>query len=737
MTRTVKGNVWGRRTLRVVAPVLASLALIVGGRAAAQEAGALPGRRLDLERLVPASTLVYVDIADAAALRAGDGPRGLLDEFAPFGSQLWSAMAPQIDRAKGEFAERTGLSLDSALAMARGGVQLALLAPGPDRPRGIAVLGVDAEQERLARLTLARVSDKLAGHERGAVIIQAAHRGRWVHTVLRSEGEPLFAYVFLGESLALATHRDDLVELIDRALAPEGKPADDTLSALPAFAAVRDATVGDDRPVLRGFMNLAALIEQELLDDPGSDQSTAAALGLLQMRALGFALTAREKGYSARCQLYAPHQGGERRGVLGLLAQGPADLGLAKLAPRSAISFSAARLDLLQAFDQARDLVELDARGALDRELGYLERDYGLRLRDDLLATLGGDWFSTSFPSAAGGSSVTVFGVKLRDAQGLERALRGLAGLTGGGGFSSVTLAGRTYRYLSAPVGRLDDGASFPELLESLGSFYATGLTWTIEGDTLLFADMPHSLADYFEALEGGTFAESDGFKGIAESKASFVQTSDPRRTFGPAHEVLIRLAKLLEAPIRRAGVPADFNRLPRASQLLPHLGPTRSELTFDARGITFDLTSDGAFGSLDQTAVVAFGVGIVAAAAIPNLLEARMRANEAAAIATLRTLVVVQSLYRDVDKNGDGQANFAPTFEELARYDLIDAVLASGVRQGYRFELSATDSEFQVVATPVEPGRSGRRSFFVDDSGVIRFVKEGRPDAASPPIGG
>lgn len=119
--------------------------------------------------------------------------------------------------------------------------------------------------------------------------------------------------------------------------------------------------------------------------------------------------------------------------------------------------------------------------------------------------------------------------------------------------------------------------------------------------------------------------------------------------------------------------------------------------------------------------------VGIIAAIAIPNLLAARRAANEGSAIATLRTVSSAEATYQSIfQKFG--------TLEELASENLIDPALATGLKNGYRFSLEITKSEdnlegFDLVAVPETYQRSGRRSFFVDESGVIRGGdNQGRP---------
>ena len=109
----------------------------------------------------------------------------------------------------------------------------------------------------------------------------------------------------------------------------------------------------------------------------------------------------------------------------------------------------------------------------------------------------------------------------------------------------------------------------------------------------------------------------------------------------------------------------------------------------------------------------------LIAAIAIPNLLAARVAANEAAAMYTLRQISAAEGVYyRSFNK-------FA-TLEELGAQNFIDSKLAAGERSGYKFTLELTTDEtntdgFAVACVPITYGSSGRRSFFIDESFVIR----------------
>jgi hypothetical protein len=117
---------------------------------------------------------------------------------------------------------------------------------------------------------------------------------------------------------------------------------------------------------------------------------------------------------------------------------------------------------------------------------------------------------------------------------------------------------------------------------------------------------------------------------------------------------------------------------------------------------------------------------------------EGRLESNEAAAIGALRTLTTAQSLFREGDEDKNGVLDYASSLKILGKVGVIDRVLASGKKQGYVFKiLEASQFTWSATAEPATPGASGKRSFFVDESGVIRFSTSGAASSLSSPIGG
>ena len=138
----------------------------------------------------------------------------------------------------------------------------------------------------------------------------------------------------------------------------------------------------------------------------------------------------------------------------------------------------------------------------------------------------------------------------------------------------------------------------------------------------------------------------------------------------------------------------------------------------------------------------------IIAAIAIPNLLRARMVANEAAAVGSLRAVMTAAVTYSDTYGHGFPQnlSVLGPPSEGSASNaeaaGSVDAELAAGQKYGYNFTYQASSSrgdgvldKFRLNADPVAPGSTGMRHFFIDQSGVIRFQVDGPANEASPPL--
>ncbi len=88
-----------------------------------------------------------------------------------------------------------------------------------------------------------------------------------------------------------------------------------------------------------------------------------------------------------------------------------------------------------------------------------------------------------------------------------------------------------------------------------------------------------------------------------------------------------------------------------------------------------------------------------IIAVLIGLLIPAVQRVREAAAAAALREIQKAQAVYRAEDRDRDGVPNYAASLNELTAHGLIDPGLSAGVKQGYKFEMTADRSRLHWAA--------------------------------------
>jgi type IV pilus assembly protein PilA len=134
---------------------------------------------------------------------------------------------------------------------------------------------------------------------------------------------------------------------------------------------------------------------------------------------------------------------------------------------------------------------------------------------------------------------------------------------------------------------------------------------------------------------------------------------------------------------------------------------------------------------SLIELLIVVAIILIIASIAIPNLLRARMSANEASAVGAVRTVNSAQISYESSYPN----VGYAATLAALggtacappssASACLIDSQLASGTKSGYTFTLAGVTSTpaatYAIIASPTAPNQTGIRFFCSFADAVVR----------------
>jgi len=111
----------------------------------------------------------------------------------------------------------------------------------------------------------------------------------------------------------------------------------------------------------------------------------------------------------------------------------------------------------------------------------------------------------------------------------------------------------------------------------------------------------------------------------------------------------------------------------------------------------------------------------------VPNMLRSNVTANEASAIANLRSVYTALQMYYV------GNVREYPL--QLSNLsDYISPALASGSKSGYLFVYSRdSEDEFHINSNPRTPGRTGVRYFYMDETNVIKYNSSGEASESDP----
>ena len=133
---------------------------------------------------------------------------------------------------------------------------------------------------------------------------------------------------------------------------------------------------------------------------------------------------------------------------------------------------------------------------------------------------------------------------------------------------------------------------------------------------------------------------------------------------------------------------------------------------------------------SMIELLIVIAVIGIIASLVVPNLVKSKTVASEGTALSAVRSVVTAQITYSA--KAGSG--SFAADLTELESAGLVDSVLGSGTLEAYSLSLSGNSSGFEVNARPLNYGNTGTRSFYSDESAVIRYTTANAAATSSSP---
>ena len=139
---------------------------------------------------------------------------------------------------------------------------------------------------------------------------------------------------------------------------------------------------------------------------------------------------------------------------------------------------------------------------------------------------------------------------------------------------------------------------------------------------------------------------------------------------------------------------------------------------------------------SLIELLIVIAIILIIITIAVPKYNQTQMYMRETAAVKAIQTIHQMEVQYQSQ------YGRYAASLAELgppqsgnpspASADLIGRDLSEGEKQGYKFTVTGTNGGYVVQAQPMTYGSSGRKSFYSDQTMVIRENDGPEPATAS-----
>lgn len=153
------------------------------------------------------------------------------------------------------------------------------------------------------------------------------------------------------------------------------------------------------------------------------------------------------------------------------------------------------------------------------------------------------------------------------------------------------------------------------------------------------------------------------------------------------------------------------------------------ARLSLVPQPITYALSNEG-FGPLHEVHIPKNLVLLAAAGISGEVNPSPVVQNERMALVVAFMIANAEQQY----KSAKGNSNYA-TLEQLIAADMVSKELIE--KSHYKFEVTVIGDKFEVTAVPLEYGKSGTMSYFIDQTNVLRGGDHsGAPATASdPPI--
>lgn len=120
---------------------------------------------------------------------------------------------------------------------------------------------------------------------------------------------------------------------------------------------------------------------------------------------------------------------------------------------------------------------------------------------------------------------------------------------------------------------------------------------------------------------------------------------------------------------------------------------------------------------TLVEIMIVVAIIALLAAIAIPNLLRAKISANDALAQGTLRTVSTAAETYGTAN-NGDYPADMSSLTGATPPY--LQEYICDTTTSGYGYTCTMSATAYTIVATPGTVGTSGTTTYIMTTGGVL-----------------
>jgi hypothetical protein len=394
----------------------------------------------------------------------------------------------------------------------------------------------------------------------------------------------------------------------------------------------------------------------------------------------------------------------------------------ASVLPEDTDVLVSASVDLTQTYDGMRKAAEVRAKAALDRlhatrqpqvspaidaldAFAEFEKKAGFKIKDDLLPAfgreiavagslktlqgLGGLNLGVPVPTNTGTEpgadkdeqnkkQNAVMPLLLIEVRDRDAARKLMPGVLNGLGMGEANLIAQTEKR--------DD----TEMVNYAGIF-----AYAFVGDFLVVSDA------------GGVRKVVDAYVNHQTLSSNTVFRNSRRwqsnRTVGQIY-VSPALMEGYQEEVRKTSATMD----PGLRDFLLGLNPT-------AEAITYALSDDG-LGTRHELHLPKNLILMTVASISSATKNPPPEANEAIAIGMLASLSSTENQY----KSGPGKGSYG-SLQQLADAKMFPGDTLEKYASAYKFEVMILGDQFEAVATPKEYGKGGKRSFFVDKSGVVR----------------